>query len=233
MRKGGATGELELEVTKNQIEKEIVSMSAKLQSCKEKMLSAEERLELKKKEDRMEYDQAKDALGRWLRKSDSDPPLSPAAICPSLAAGLLTRECAGQELLRRLILETKKPQRQALTIKAPLGRWSGGRITIAGSAAHPSSPVSLSGGDECVLDARVLIESFHGLTIPDDIPLGLEKYSKARVGRAAHVQQVSLQMSEKYTSGGMDWDKMMDDEFTSIVDMPMHPFMPFGHVSHD
>jgi hypothetical protein len=35
-----------------------------LVSCKDKMLSAEERLEQKIKENQMEYDQAKDGLGR-------------------------------------------------------------------------------------------------------------------------------------------------------------------------
>ena len=35
-----------------------------LASCKERMLSAEERLEQKIKENQMEYDQAKDGLGR-------------------------------------------------------------------------------------------------------------------------------------------------------------------------
>jgi 2-polyprenyl-6-methoxyphenol hydroxylase-like FAD-dependent oxidoreductase len=92
---------------------------------------------------------------RWLRKSES------------------------HDLLRRLILETKKPQRAALTIRPPLKRWSSGRIAIAGTAAHPSSPVSLSGGDECVLDASMLLASMQGLQIPDDIPIALERYSKS------------------------------------------------------
>ena len=51
---------------------------------------------------------------------------------------------------------------------------------------------------------------------------------RSRVGRAAHVQQISLQLSQMYVSPGMDWDKMMDDEFSSVVDMPMHPFIPFA-----
>lgn len=46
------------------------------------------------------------------------------------------------------------------------------------------------------------------------------------------MQQVSLQLSEQYTSGGMDWEKMTDDEFTSIVDLPMHPFLPFAQTPH-
>jgi hypothetical protein len=40
--------------------------------CQAKLLSAEERLRIKEKEDKMEYDQAKEALGRWLRKSNSE-----------------------------------------------------------------------------------------------------------------------------------------------------------------
>ena len=99
-------------------------------------------------------------------------------VIPQFPQNAHSKALAGHELLRRLILETKHPQRCALTIKSPLSKWNGGRITIAGDAAHPASPVSLSGADELVLDARMLCDSFAGLQIPDEIPIALDKYSK-------------------------------------------------------
>jgi hypothetical protein len=34
------------------------------------------------------------------------------------------------------------------------------------------------GGDEAVMDARKLLDSFEGLAIPEDAPKALETYSK-------------------------------------------------------
>ena len=38
----------------------------------------------------------------------------------------------------------------------PLARWSFGRVTLLGDAAHPMSPVGSNGASQAILDARVL-----------------------------------------------------------------------------
>ncbi|MFF8784474.1 FAD-dependent monooxygenase [Streptomyces sp. NPDC015125] len=40
--------------------------------------------------------------------------------------------------------------------RAPLPRWSFGRVTLLGDAAHPMFPMGMNGGSQSVVDARVL-----------------------------------------------------------------------------
>lgn len=47
----------------------------------------------------------------------------------------------------------------------PLPRWSTGRITLAGDAAHPMYPIGSNGGSHAILDARVL--AYHLATVPE------------------------------------------------------------------
>ena len=41
----------------------------------------------------------------------------------------------------------------------PLGRWSFGRVTLLGDAAHPMYPVGSNGASQAVLDAEALAAS--------------------------------------------------------------------------
>lgn len=44
--------------------------------------------------------------------------------------------------------------------KDPLSRWSFGRITLLGDAAHPMYPRGSNGAGQAILDARALADSF-------------------------------------------------------------------------
>ena len=59
----------------------------------------------------------------------------------------------------------------------PLERWSHGRMTLLGDAAHPMYPIGSNGASQAILDARVLARSIrdHGLT-----PEALETYEAER-----------------------------------------------------
>ena len=48
----------------------------------------------------------------------------------------------------------------------PLPRWSFGRITLLGDAAHPMYPRGSNGAGQAILDTRCLVEQLiaHGLT---------------------------------------------------------------------
>ena len=59
----------------------------------------------------------------------------------------------------------------------PLPRWSAGRITLAGDAAHPMYPIGSNGGSQAILDARVL--AYHLATAPD-VPKALAAYEAER-----------------------------------------------------
>ncbi|TYB42836.1 flavin-dependent oxidoreductase [Actinomadura chibensis] len=59
----------------------------------------------------------------------------------------------------------------------PLDRWTSGRVTLLGDAAHPMYPIGSNGGSQAVLDARVLA---HELAKAADPAEGLLGYERAR-----------------------------------------------------
>jgi 2-polyprenyl-6-methoxyphenol hydroxylase-like FAD-dependent oxidoreductase len=60
----------------------------------------------------------------------------------------------------------------------PVSRWSFGRVTLAGDAAHPMYPIGSNGATQGIIDARVL--AYHLSTIPDPA-LALKRYEEARL----------------------------------------------------
>ncbi|MFC4051885.1 flavin-dependent oxidoreductase [Actinomadura syzygii] len=59
----------------------------------------------------------------------------------------------------------------------PLDRWTSGRVTLLGDAAHPMYPIGSNGGSQAVLDARLLA---HELVKAADPAEGLLGYERAR-----------------------------------------------------
>jgi len=59
----------------------------------------------------------------------------------------------------------------------PLERWSHGRVTLLGDAAHAMYPVGSNGASQAVLDACELAEA---LTATDDVAVALRRYDDAR-----------------------------------------------------
>ncbi|MEU8123479.1 flavin-dependent oxidoreductase [Spirillospora sp. NPDC049024] len=59
----------------------------------------------------------------------------------------------------------------------PLDRWTFGRVTLLGDAAHPMYPIGSNGGSQAVLDARVLAHRLAGAADPAD---GLLQYESDR-----------------------------------------------------
>jgi 2-polyprenyl-6-methoxyphenol hydroxylase-like FAD-dependent oxidoreductase len=60
----------------------------------------------------------------------------------------------------------------------PLPRWSFGRVTLAGDAAHPMYPIGSNGATQGMIDARVL--AYHIGTAPDPVT-ALQRYQDARL----------------------------------------------------
>lgn len=59
----------------------------------------------------------------------------------------------------------------------PLDRWTSGRVTLLGDAAHPMYPIGSNGGSQAVLDARVLA---HELARAPEPAEGLLAYERER-----------------------------------------------------
>jgi 2-polyprenyl-6-methoxyphenol hydroxylase-like FAD-dependent oxidoreductase len=60
----------------------------------------------------------------------------------------------------------------------PLPRWSFGRVTLLGDAAHPMRPIGSQAGSQAIVDGRVLA---HALVSADSIEMGLVDYERQRL----------------------------------------------------
>ena len=70
----------------------------------------------------------------------------------------------------------------------PLPRWSHGRATLLGDAAHPMYPVGSNGASQAILDARALADRLQGAEHPLH---GLSLYEQERLPMTAQVVQMN------------------------------------------
>lgn len=68
--------------------------------------------------------------------------------------------------------------------KDPVPRWTFGRVTLLGDAAHPMYPRGSSGSAQAILDARTLAEQ---LMAKPDIAQALLSYEKMRLEKTARI----------------------------------------------
>lgn len=68
--------------------------------------------------------------------------------------------------------------------KDPIARWTFGRVTLAGDAAHPMYPRGSNGAAQAAIDARTLADFLRNCTDPRE---ALKAYEAARVEPAAQV----------------------------------------------
>jgi 2-polyprenyl-6-methoxyphenol hydroxylase-like FAD-dependent oxidoreductase len=89
----------------------------------------------------------------------------------------------------------------------PLERWTFGRVTLLGDAAHPMYPIGSNGASQAILDARTI--AWHLATAPD-VETGLARYEEDRrpatsrivlANRGNGPEQV-MQLAEERASGG-------------------------------
>lgn len=91
--------------------------------------------------------------------------------------------------LEELISHAERPGRWALLDRAPLKRWSYGRITLLGDAAHPMFPFFAQGAAQAIEDAAVLAESITRHS--HDLETALTVYQDLRIERATRLQEAS------------------------------------------
>ncbi len=70
----------------------------------------------------------------------------------------------------------------------PLPRWSHGRVTLLGDAAHPMYPVGSNGASQSILDARCLADN---LLNGDSVAHGLFAYEQERLPRTAEIVRLN------------------------------------------
>ncbi len=99
-------------------------------------------------------------------------------------------------LLQELIRATDRVFKWALYDRDPLPRWSSGRVTLLGDAAHPMLPFQAQGGAQAIEDAVVLANC---LSRQAGRPReALEEYERLRKPRASRVQMASRGSAQMY-----------------------------------
>jgi salicylate hydroxylase len=86
--------------------------------------------------------------------------------------------------------------------RAPLPRWSSGRLTLLGDAAHPMLPHLGQGVNQALEDAVVLATLLRGSASPAHVPRALAAYERLRRHRTARVQLGSRRQGAGYDSSG-------------------------------
>lgn len=111
--------------------------------------------------------------------------------------------------------------------KDPLARWSFGRVTLMGDAAHPMYPRGSNGSAQALIDARTLADEL--ADAPDDPEGALQRYQAARLPATARVVETNrtlppdfIIMKADELSGGRPFERIDDlisqDELRAISD---------------
>jgi salicylate hydroxylase len=86
--------------------------------------------------------------------------------------------------------------------REPLGRWTAGRLTLLGDAAHPMLPHLGQGANQAMEDGAAL--AFFLSRMPDSPQLALQTYEAFRRERTTAVQSGSRRSGMRYDSAFED-----------------------------
>ena len=106
----------------------------------------------------------------------------------------------------------------------PLPRWSHGRITLLGDAAHPMYPIGSNGASQAILDGEAITQE---LAVGDDPEVALRRYEERRLPPTARIVEsnrrkgidVMLDIVEQRAPAGFtDLESVLpSDELEKIV----------------
>jgi salicylate hydroxylase len=109
-------------------------------------------------------------------------------------------ECAADfpgwhDAIHAIIQNIEQPYKWALLGRAPLTRFSRGRATLLGDAAHPTLPMLAQGANMAIEDGIVLARC---LSAYADVETALARYDAARVERTAKLVQGANDMAKRF-----------------------------------
>jgi salicylate hydroxylase len=107
---------------------------------------------------------------------------------PADTSELLAAYAGWHDSLLQLFARCERVNKWALYDRDPLPRWSAGRITLMGDAAHPMLPYLAQGACMAVEDGYALARLLAAPEAARDVPATLKAYEAMRLPRAARVQ---------------------------------------------
>ncbi len=125
--------------------------------------------------------------------------------------------------MKALLAMMNLGRRWAISDRDPVRRWSEGRVTLLGDAAHPTLQSLAQGACMAIEDAVCLAEAVAAHR--DDIPGAFRSYENARYLRTARVQFESRYMWDNfYHVGGIErevmrrsWERRTEDDLYACL----------------
>jgi len=97
--------------------------------------------------------------------------------------------------IRRIVESVDETFIWALFDRAPLERWSQGRVTLLGDACHPMLPFMAQGAAQAIEDGAALAACLAGTS---SVEAALRQYESVRLPRASKIQAMSAQNKVRF-----------------------------------
>jgi salicylate hydroxylase len=122
--------------------------------------------------------------------------------------------------IRAIIGSVDTTNRWALYDRDPLPKWTVGRVTLMGDAAHPMLPYMAQGAVQSIEDAAVLAKCLE-LADAHDLSAALQRYEQTRKPRASRCQEGSRRNAIMYHLPDGDEQRKRDASLISAADAPL------------
>jgi salicylate hydroxylase len=123
-------------------------------------------------------------------------------------------------LVRDIIGAVETTNRWALYDRDPLPRWTVGRVTLIGDAAHPMLPYMAQGAVQSIEDGAVLAKCLERADA-HDVGAALLRYEQTRKPRASRCQEGSRRNGIMYHLADGDDQRKRDAELASSMTAPL------------
>ncbi|PSR82775.1 monooxygenase [Coniella lustricola] len=132
--------------------------------------------------------------------------------------------CGGLRMMEDLIEPTEQVFEFPMCDRDPVDRWSFGRMTLLGDAAHAMYPIGSNGASQAIIDAETLANCIsEGL---NDLPAALKKYETIRLPATAKIVMANrangpdhvLQLAEERAPDGFKniYDVVPKEELEAV-----------------
>jgi len=122
--------------------------------------------------------------------------------------------------VRAIIGAVETTNRWALYDRAPLPRWTVGRVTLMGDAAHPMLPYMAQGAVQSIEDAAVLAKCLQGADA-HDVGAALVRYEQTRKPRASQCQEGSRRNAIMFHLADGEEQRSRDANLASSATAPL------------